>query len=94
MITRCAPQWTGRTDRLLQMNRLKFETSGKSPISLKEPVEIYTSNQYRKKRKDHNMLSVGLGKARILTDSAQKSPRTLEHYTQRRDVDKSFLTID
>lgn len=63
-----------RTERQLQMNRLKFETLAKLPIIQRN---IWTILQINKENmRDHNKQRVGLQNIRILTDYAQKSLQT------------------
>ena len=70
----CAPllYMSGKNRRLrwLQMNGMKFKTSGNLPIILEESIE-YTSLKwiYKAKLEDFNMEPVGFRITRILTDS-------------------------
>ena len=106
MITRCAPQWTGRTDRLLQMNRVKSKTSGKLPITWKASTEIIP--QIKEKTIFMYLalaFSLSVSNKTETTERsqhvtcwtrkgcAQKSPRTLVHYIQWRDVCRNKISF-
>ena len=57
----------------LRNNRLKFETSGELPITLKEFVDSIPQMN-KAKLEDVNMLPAGFRITRILTDYAQNLP--------------------
>jgi hypothetical protein len=45
MMTRCAPQWTGKYRPLVTDVPVEVQTSGELLITLRGSIEIYSSNQ-------------------------------------------------